>query len=478
MAKYGVTNVAGGGGIGSDEVSVTKEYVLNGKTYVGSDTNDDIGTGTMANNGTTGNQSLNAGGSFSVKKGYHAQDFIINANGLASQTPGNAIPSHVLNGESYWTNGNKLTGTMNVQSILSFSCAPYSASQIIFTWKNPSSGPFSGVIIVGKTGGYPANVNDGTWYYKGFGNNINALGVSNAVVGGFGMNVTYYFRAFSYSVINGADTVSSTTKTASTVIQQVLQVINSSTTWNVPGNVNYIDVFCVGGGGGGGMGASSSSQTNAGGGGGGGYTATLLNLAVVPYESLNIIVGSGGTQYGGNGWGSNGGNTYVQRIGNTLCQANGGYAGRSGAFEYSGRGGDGGSGGGGGSYMGDKNSHGGDGGANGNNGTNRGADNPGSGQHSTTRAFQNNELTLYSGGGGGGGYYYASSSPIEQYPGSGGSGGGGSGGWHVYQGNPGTANTGGGGGGGSRISGGGNGPSQARLGGVGGSGVCIIRYVV
>ncbi|GLC79188.1 hypothetical protein [Lacrimispora brassicae] len=47
MAKYGVTNVAGGGGIGSDELSVTKKYVQKGKTYVGSDTNDEIGVGEL-----------------------------------------------------------------------------------------------------------------------------------------------------------------------------------------------------------------------------------------------------------------------------------------------------------------------------------------------------------------------------------------------------------------------------------------------
>lgn len=115
MAKYGVTNVAVGGGVGSDEISVTKEYVLNGKTYVGSDTNDEIGTGTMANNGATVNQSLNAGGSFSVKKGYHAQDFIVIANNLASQTGGTATASQILNSQTAWVNGGKLTGTMPIQ---------------------------------------------------------------------------------------------------------------------------------------------------------------------------------------------------------------------------------------------------------------------------------------------------------------------------------------------------------------------------
>jgi hypothetical protein len=142
MAKYGVTNIAGGGGIGSDEVSVTKEYVLNGKTYVGSDSNDEIGTGTMANNGATGNQSLNAGGSFSVKKGYHAQDFTVNANNLASQTQGTATASHILNGQTAWVNGSRITG--NIASIGGQTISPGNSQQTI-----SSSGKYmTGNIIV------------------------------------------------------------------------------------------------------------------------------------------------------------------------------------------------------------------------------------------------------------------------------------------------------------------------------------------
>ena len=47
MAKSGTTNISGGGGIGSDELSATKKQVLKGKTYVGADTNDEIGIGEL-----------------------------------------------------------------------------------------------------------------------------------------------------------------------------------------------------------------------------------------------------------------------------------------------------------------------------------------------------------------------------------------------------------------------------------------------
>ncbi len=116
MAKCGVTNIGGGGGIGSDEITATSDSVLCGKTYVGTDTNDEIGTGTMANNGATVNQSLNAGSSFLVKKGYHTQDFSVGANSLTSQTSGTASAGHMLSGQTAWVNGNKITGSIPIQS--------------------------------------------------------------------------------------------------------------------------------------------------------------------------------------------------------------------------------------------------------------------------------------------------------------------------------------------------------------------------
>ncbi len=112
MAKCGITNIGGGGGIGSDELTVTKDYVLSGLEYVGADTDDEKGVGVMIDNGTTANQNLNAGGSFLVKGGYHAQPFSVNANSLASQTPGNTTNDKVLSGFKYWSNGVQGTGTI------------------------------------------------------------------------------------------------------------------------------------------------------------------------------------------------------------------------------------------------------------------------------------------------------------------------------------------------------------------------------
>ena len=163
---------------------------------------------------------------------------------------GNAQPNQVLKNVTFYnTNAkSKLTGTMDIQSILSFSVAPYSETQLNFTWKNPAMGPFSGVIIVGKTGAYPTSITDGTRYYKGFGNNSSANGVANTVVGGFTMGVTYYFRAFSYTTRDNAEWISGNTLIANAIIQISTKVITTSQNWVAPPNVYLIDVFCVGGG--------------------------------------------------------------------------------------------------------------------------------------------------------------------------------------------------------------------------------------
>lgn len=483
MAKCGVTNVAGGGGIGSDELSVTKEYILSGKTYVGADTDDEIGTGIMPNNGATANQSLNAGGSFLVKNGYHAQGFTVIANSLASQTPATATDNRVMSGDTYWRNGVKGTGTMSVQSILSFSVAPYTASQMVFTWKNPAMGPFSGVIIVGKTGGYPTSITDGTRYYKGFGNNASANGTSNVVIGGFSTNITYYFRAFGYTTLNNAEWVNSTSLIANTIIRLTTLTFTSSQTWVAPPGINEIQVFVVGGGGAGGKSTLTYLGDPSGSGGGGGYTKTET-ISVTPGQQIPVIIGAGGESVGMTG--GNGGDT---SFGSVI--ALGGKGGSENSWSYNR--GEGGSGGGGAGirwstwnrdvviYAGNGGSDGGDGGESSSQTRTNGeivarGQVGATGQHTTTRAFGEAGNTIYSGGGGGGGGMMpnSNSQANDYFPGgAGGAGGGGRGGENQYNISNATPNTGGGGGGSTgKVNSGATRPA-----GNGGSGICIIRYL-
>jgi len=148
MAKCGITNISGGGGIGSDELSVTADKVVEGNTYVGSDTNDEIGTGTLVDRAsTTGAISVARGGADNnyiftrIPKGAYRtatgtgypevtalQSDVATAGGLTADklmvgknafgmngtatSNANAVTSNILSGRTAYVNGSLLTGTM------------------------------------------------------------------------------------------------------------------------------------------------------------------------------------------------------------------------------------------------------------------------------------------------------------------------------------------------------------------------------
>lgn len=337
-------------------------------------------------------------------------------------------------------------GTLDVQSILDFSCAPYSAKAITFAWQNPAKGAFSGVIIVGKEGGYPENINDGTRYYKGYGDNAAAGGVSSVVVDDFSAKTTYYFRTFSYAVKENEEWLHTKTYTGISETYSDYIVYTESGIFVVPPNVHHMDVFLVGGGSSGkGRTASASVNKSGGAGGGSGYTKTILNISPTSGQSIPVVIGHGGQAAQGNTM--NGGGT--TKFGD--YEALGGSVNNSSLSDGS----NGGSGGGAGGYYywnAGIYATGTNGGTNGSDGV-TGYSKGGKGQGATTRAFGESTGTLYAGGGGGGGANYGT--------GSGGAGGGGGG-----DGGDATRNTGGGGGGGYGY--GGNG-------GKGGDGIAIIR---
>lgn len=107
MAKSGKTNISGGGGIGSDELTATKKYVLKGKTYVGSDTNDEIGAGEL-------DLGVISAGSGDVL----ASKVIVDKDGNpitgTLTLTGNASDGQVLAGSTYYSTDpkTKRTGTM------------------------------------------------------------------------------------------------------------------------------------------------------------------------------------------------------------------------------------------------------------------------------------------------------------------------------------------------------------------------------
>lgn len=91
----------------SDATAVIAD-VLNTKTFYA---NNEKLTGTMVNNGAV-TSSLNAGGSYTIPKGYHNGSGKVTANSLASQTSGTATAGQILSGKTAFVNGNKITGTI------------------------------------------------------------------------------------------------------------------------------------------------------------------------------------------------------------------------------------------------------------------------------------------------------------------------------------------------------------------------------
>lgn len=447
-----------GGGASSDDCTAGKAQVLSGYTAVTRDSDDEAAAGAMPNRGAP-TQSLNCGGSYAIAAGYYSGGRVT-ANSLAAQTGGaTAEDRYVLNGKTYWKDGTKRTGTMTVSSILSFSVAAYSTGQVIAAWQNPAKGPYSGVAICVKKGGYPADINDGR-VYLGTGNNSAANGTSTQVIGGLEAGTAYYFRIWPYYRSSAGDKYSGYLQATCTTTAHGRAAYTSSGTWTVPAGVRAVNIHCTGGGGGG-FSTTIANIAGGGGGGGGGYTAYRNGINVTPGQQIPITVGAGAPP------GDNPAQAGTSSAG-SLASAPGGY---SGGERGSGvdvlvtitpqKGGNGGSGGG----VGNANLRGvdeGPGGSNGGNGAGNKYFSGGTGQNSSTREFGAGAGTLYSGGGGGARNYQVGTSSL----GKGGAGGGGDGYYYLHAAKGGAAGTGGGGGGGA-------GNNQ---GGAGGSGNVIITW--
>ena len=469
-----------GGGSGSDDCTATTGDVLAGATAIVKGSDDEPVLGTMPNQGAV-SQVLNAGESYSIPQGYHNGSGKVTANSLASQTGGTAVAAHLLNGETAWVNGNRITGAMTVNSLLSFSVAVVSGRRVTATWRNPNQAagrPYSGVYIKYSTSGYPGT--GGTQIYKGPGSNTSSGGTSTATFDLPNVGTRYYLSIYPYVTTSASELLGGVLNAQVTTGNTITNTYTSSTTITVPTGYTLADIFCVGGGGGGSGGRGPKYHCYAGGGGGSGRTSTVKNVAVSAGQSLAIVVGAGGAAatYSNDG---NGGASSVTRSGSVLCSANGGYGGDTTSNLTNRDGGSGGSGGGGGGERESNPSlrEGGFGGSDGSNGGNNGANvgrGGGSGQGTTTRAFGESGGTLYAGGGGGGGGGQGSGSSTVIAGGAAGAGGGGKGGngqRYAENGANGADNTGGGGGGGGASS---RDSSDAGDGGTGGSGIVLIRF--
>lgn len=103
----------GGGGVSSDELTARVAHVLAGKKFVGEDTDDDAGVGTMPNNGQV-SRTLRAGENIQIARGYHDGTGVVDAAPLADQTAGNAGAGDILLGKTAWVNGQRVDGGIPV----------------------------------------------------------------------------------------------------------------------------------------------------------------------------------------------------------------------------------------------------------------------------------------------------------------------------------------------------------------------------
>lgn len=112
---------------------------------------------------------------------------------------GNAAVGHVLKGKKFSTASlSNATGTLEIQSAISFSAAARSQSVIRISWKNPSKGPWEGIFVQISTTGFPGT-SGGTRKYTGPGVNGNQAGGDNYVdITGLEPGTKYYFTCCSY----------------------------------------------------------------------------------------------------------------------------------------------------------------------------------------------------------------------------------------------------------------------------------------
>lgn len=123
--------MSGGGGVGSDELTAKAAQVLNGYTYVGNDTDDEAGTGTMVNRGAVAPSALAAGGSYTIPAGYHNGSGKVVVQSLATITSGGTVnnASQILSGYKAYSDGTLYTGNMANNGAVSKTITPSASAQ-------------------------------------------------------------------------------------------------------------------------------------------------------------------------------------------------------------------------------------------------------------------------------------------------------------------------------------------------------------
>ncbi len=281
-------SLGGGGGSGSDDCTATLDYVLEGKTAITKDSDDEPGDGRMK------------------------------VNSLLSFEVAAYSGKRVL---AIWKNPKAAKGR-----------------------------PYSGVYIRYSTSGSPGKTG-GTQIYKGAGSNTAAEGQSQVYIDLPAANTKYYLSIYPYVTTSLGDITGAELNAEVTTEGTLNKTFASSQSFTIPEGYTKAKCFAVGGGAGGGKLSGGGGSVNYyAGGGGGGYAGTSSEFAVSAGQILAIIVGAGGAV--GTAGGTSGiADIFTKAGGNPPSSATttlpGGGSGGSGggAAGYSGSGSNGGNGG-------------------------------------------------------------------------------------------------------------------------------------
>lgn len=287
MAHVPIT-LGGGSGSGSDDCTATLDYVLEGKTAITKDSDDEPGAGRMK------------------------------VNSLLSFSVAAYSGKRVL---AIWKNPKAAKGR-----------------------------PYSGVYIRYSTSGSPGKTG-GTQIYKGAGSNTAAEGQSQVYIDLPAANTKYYLSIYPYVTTSLGDITGAELNAEVTTEGTLNKTFASSQSFTIPEGYTKAKCFAVGGGAGGGKLSGGGGSVNYyAGGGGGGYAGTSSEFAVSAGQILAIIVGAGGAV--GTAGGTSGiADIFTKAGGNPPSSATttlpGGGSGGSGggAAGYSGSGSNGGNGG-------------------------------------------------------------------------------------------------------------------------------------
>lgn len=160
----------GSGGIDVEGADAKPEQVLSGaKFFSNENEGDEIQTGSMPNNGTLNKSGLLAGASVAIPAGY-TDGGIVEAASLASQTPGDVTAGKMLKDAIAWAKGNKVTGTIPIQSASTITITnakkSYAAGYYPNAWDvNPPTQRSASSLTLGYSGyvDYAAGYYPGGW---------------------------------------------------------------------------------------------------------------------------------------------------------------------------------------------------------------------------------------------------------------------------------------------------------------------------